>query len=124
LNIAVLILGLTGIASLSALGKLKSKISESSTFRIVHDRKSIPILYDRDDADVVCISAKALVNDIKLITNISPGLETHLTPETHSAIIVGTLGKIETHRYHGHNRKTFSGYHKRKVGEFSYEDCG
>jgi integrase len=50
LNIAVLILGLTGIASLSALGKVKSKNSESSTFRIVNNRKSVPILYDRDDA--------------------------------------------------------------------------
>jgi hypothetical protein len=53
LTIAILILGLTGIASLSAIGKLKSKNSERSPFRIVGNRKSVPILYDRDDADVV-----------------------------------------------------------------------
>ena len=93
LNIALLFLGLTGIASLSAMGRLKTRNSESSSFRIVDNGKSVSILYDRDDADVVGISAKALANDIKLITNISPALETRLTPKIHSAIIVGTLGK-------------------------------
>jgi hypothetical protein len=53
LNIAVLVLGLAAIASLSAMGRLKTRNSESSSFRIVDNGKSVPILYDRDDADVV-----------------------------------------------------------------------
>jgi hypothetical protein len=53
LNIALLILGLTGIASISAMRRLKTRNSGSSSFRIVDNGKSVPILYDRDDADVV-----------------------------------------------------------------------
>ncbi|MDT8338524.1 MAG: hypothetical protein RQ763_04925, partial [Sulfurimonas sp.] len=36
--------------------------SESPMFQIVYNKKSVPILYDQRDADVVGISAKALAN--------------------------------------------------------------
>jgi hypothetical protein len=72
---------------------LKSYNSESTTFRIVSKNQSVPILYDQNDADVVRICAKALANDIKLITDISPALETSLRAHIDYAIIIGTLGK-------------------------------
>jgi len=62
-------------------------------FQIVSKNQSVPIFYDQNDADVVGISAKALANDIKLITDISPVLETSLKLDIDAAIIVGTLEK-------------------------------
>jgi hypothetical protein len=93
LQIALLILGLTGIISLPAGYNLKSNNSESSVFQIVNQDQSVPILYDQNDADVVGICAKALAGDIKLITNVSPALETRLQTNIDAAIITGTLGK-------------------------------
>jgi hypothetical protein len=72
---------------------LKSNNLERSIFWIVNKDQSIPILYDQNDAEVVGISAEALARDIKLITNISPALETSLKTDMDSAIIVGTFGK-------------------------------
>ncbi len=72
---------------------LKSKNSESSIFRIVNNAQSVPILYDKKDAEVVGICAKALAGDIKLITDISPSLETSFKLNIDAAIIAGTLGK-------------------------------
>ena len=72
---------------------LKSKNSESSIFRIVNNAQSVPILYDKKDAEVVEICAKALAGDIKLITDISPSLETSFKLNINAAIIAGTLGK-------------------------------
>ena len=91
--IALLIFGLMGITSLSAIDDLKSYNSESTTFWIVSKNLSVPILYDQNDADVIRICAEALVNDIKLITDISPALETSLRADIDNAIIIGTLGK-------------------------------
>jgi len=84
---------LTGIILLSASEGMKSHNPESSVFRIVGNDQSVPILYDKDDADVVGICTKALANDIKLITDILPSLETNLQTNIEAAIIVGTLGK-------------------------------
>ena len=72
---------------------MKYKNSENSVFRIVDKDQSVPILYDQNDADVVGICAKALAGDIKLITDISPELDTSFIENIHTAIIVGTLGK-------------------------------
>ncbi|MEJ2614900.1 MAG: glycosyl hydrolase 115 family protein, partial [Ignavibacteriaceae bacterium] len=72
---------------------MKSNNLERSIFWIVNKDQSIPILYDQNDAEVVGISAEALARDIKLITNISPALETSLKTDMDSAIIVGTFGK-------------------------------
>lgn len=65
---------------------------ESSIFRIVNKDQSVPILYDQNDAEVVGICAKALANDIELITGILPALVTTLQADINTAIIVGTLG--------------------------------
>jgi len=65
----------------------------NSVFEIVNNNQCVPILYDKDDADVVSICAKALANDIKLITDISPALETRFKSDITTAVIVGTLGK-------------------------------
>jgi hypothetical protein len=72
---------------------LKSLNSESPVFRIVNNNQSVPILYDQNDADVVGICAKALADDIELITDISPALKTSLQADVDAAIIAGTLGK-------------------------------
>lgn len=72
---------------------LAKNFASGSVFRIVKDNQSVPIIYDKDDADVVGICAKALANDIKLITDISPALETSLREDTDEAIIAGTLGQ-------------------------------
>ena len=93
LHIVLLILGLTGIVLISNGEDLKSNNSGNSVFRIVGNAQSVPILYDRNDADVVGISTKALANDIKLITDISPALETSIKSDIEAAIIAGTIGK-------------------------------
>lgn len=93
IKISFLILFLAGITSPSAGDDLKSNNSESSVFQIVSYDQSVPILYDQNDADVVGICAKALADDIKLITDISPALETSLKVDIDAVIIVGTLGK-------------------------------
>ena len=72
---------------------MKSYNSESSVFRIVNKNQSVPILYDQNDADVVGICVKALADDITLITDISPALETSLQSDIDAAIIAGTIGK-------------------------------
>ena len=72
---------------------MKSSNSETSEFRIVTHDQSVPILYDQNDAEVVGISAKALVNDIELITDITPTIETSINSDIDAAIIVGTIGK-------------------------------
>ena len=72
---------------------LNSNNLENSVFQIVNKDQSVPILYDQNDAEVVSICAKALANDIALITDISPELETSLRIDIDAAIIAGTLGK-------------------------------
>lgn len=72
---------------------LQTSVSDSSVFCIVCKGQSVPILYDQDDADVVGICAKALANDIKLISDISPPVETNLQTNIEAAIIAGTFGK-------------------------------
>ena len=62
-------------------------------FTIVSKNHSVPILYDQNDADVVGICAKALADDIELMTNISPSLVTNLQADIDAAIIAGTVGK-------------------------------
>lgn len=83
---------LFGVVKISA-GDLNIIYSESTVFRIVSNNQSVPILYDRNDADVVGVSAKALADDIKLITNRSPLLLTNQLTELNEVIIVGTIGK-------------------------------
>ncbi len=84
---------LSGIKGYSAGDASKSYNPEDSVFRIVSKNQSVPILYDRNDADVVGISAKALAGDIALITDIKPALETSLKVNFDAAIITGTIGK-------------------------------
>ncbi|MGK9477827.1 glycosyl hydrolase 115 family protein [Melioribacter sp. OK-6-Me] len=53
----------------------------------------MPIIYDKNDAEVVYNCAVALANDIKLITDIMPDIHNNLEVNDESAIIVGTIGK-------------------------------
>lgn len=91
IKVFLLIFNLTGIISLSANNECNLSTSKNSSFWIVRNNKSIPIIYDKNDAEVVGICAKALAKDIELITDILPPIKTNLLDDINSAIIVGTL---------------------------------
>ncbi|NWK55262.1 glycosyl hydrolase 115 family protein [Verrucomicrobiaceae bacterium N1E253] len=67
--------------------------AKEESFQIVHKSKSVPIIFDRNDAEVVAISSNAMAEDIKLITGIRPEISSKPKPDASAAIIIGTLGK-------------------------------
>ncbi len=73
--------------------------SGNTVFQVVYGKESSPIFLDRNDADVVGISAKALAKDIALVTRITPEIQTSLKRNVKTGIIIGTLGKSKVIDY-------------------------
>lgn len=78
-----------------ATGTEGAPMASQATFQIVHEHKSVPILFDQKDAEVVGVSAKALAKDIEQITGTLPALETSLKPDRNALILIGTIGSSE-----------------------------
>lgn len=81
----------TSFTSLSAAGITVSSTSTNSSFQLVANNTSVPIVIDNNDAEVVKVVAQAFSNDIKLLTGVTPLIKTSLDSST--PVIVGTLGK-------------------------------
>ena len=83
------------IIPLQIIGEDRKPFNFQTTFRIVQDHKSVPIIFDKKDEEVVGICARALAKDIELITSCRPNLETSLKSNNKAVIIIGTLGSSD-----------------------------
>lgn len=79
------------ILSLTALFIWIAGPAVAGPFDIVQNRKSIPLLADQKDAEVVGIAGKALAKDIERITGVRPDVLSQPNAGTKTAIIIGTL---------------------------------
>lgn len=67
--------------------------SDDKPFLIVNKGRSVPLVVDSKDAEVVTIAATALAGDVELITGVRPEFQQGVQPNTSEAILIGTLGQ-------------------------------
>lgn len=93
--IAIFTLFSVVMAAISGRTDAFTKKNDSKEFHIVRNNSAVPIIFDKNDAEVVGICANALAKDISLITDIIPGIHNGEYINAPSAIIIGTIGKSD-----------------------------
>lgn len=75
-----------------ATGLKTSYKFQLQAFPLISNNKATPILIDPNDAEVVSIAAKAVSNDLALISGVKPAVINYTDAQS-ELIIVGTIGK-------------------------------
>lgn len=85
------IIALLSSMSLNAADIVVSTTASNGGFPLVANNTAATIVVDYNDAEVVRVVSLAFSNDVKLVTDVTPGIKTSI--DTSYPIIIGTLGK-------------------------------